>query len=187
MSNRFDHTLEHKLKTKPDEADDAVVEVRRIEVITGTGRRRRWSADDKARILFESLVPGANVSEIARRHNVSPQQLFGWRRAVREQIGSGVAEVASAPAVPTSAVQSRRTASKSSGNGTASGNSVAPPFAPVVIAAPAASSAPSISQPCAPSPQSVIEIAIGDVVVRVSGQVEAQSLAAVLRVVRKVP
>jgi Transposase len=60
-----------------------VVGVRRIEVITGTGRRRRWSSDDKARILLESLKPGANVSEVARRHGLSPQQLFGWQREAR--------------------------------------------------------------------------------------------------------
>ena len=41
--------------------------VRRIEVITGTGRRRRFSDDDKARIVEETLVPGAVISAIARR------------------------------------------------------------------------------------------------------------------------
>jgi len=51
--------------------------MRRIELITGTGRRRRWSADEKARIVVESLKPGASVSEVARRHGLSPQQLFG--------------------------------------------------------------------------------------------------------------
>ena len=81
----FDHTLERTLESKPDEAGD-VVDVRRIELITGTGRRRRWSTDDKARILVESFKPGANVSEVARRHGISPQQLFGWRREFREPI-----------------------------------------------------------------------------------------------------
>ena len=41
--------------------------VRRVEVITGTGRRRRWSVDDKARIIAETLAPGAVTSEVARR------------------------------------------------------------------------------------------------------------------------
>jgi transposase len=40
--------------------------VGRIELITGTGRRRRWSADDKTRIVVDSLKPGASVSEVAR-------------------------------------------------------------------------------------------------------------------------
>ena len=44
--------------------------MRRLEVITGTGRRRRFSADDKARIIEETLVPGAVVSEVARRHGL---------------------------------------------------------------------------------------------------------------------
>jgi transposase-like protein len=91
MGDRFDHTLEHTLKTKPDEADDgaddAVTTVRRIELITGpgphSGRRRQWSDDDKVRIIIESLMPGANVSEVARRNGLSPQQLFGWRREAR--------------------------------------------------------------------------------------------------------
>jgi transposase len=54
--------------------------LRRLEVITGAGRRRRLSDDDKARIIEETLAPGAVVSEIARRHGLTPQQLFTWRR-----------------------------------------------------------------------------------------------------------
>jgi transposase len=57
--------------------------VRRLEVLTGVGGRRRWSADDKARIVEETLAPGATVSEVARRHDIRPQQLFGWRRGMR--------------------------------------------------------------------------------------------------------
>jgi transposase len=59
--------------------------VRRLEVITGTGRRRRFSEDDKARVIEETLVPGAVVSEVARRHGLTPQQLFGWRRQARRR------------------------------------------------------------------------------------------------------
>jgi transposase len=59
------------------------VVVRRLEVLTGVGGRRRWSADDKARIVEESLAPGATVSEVSRRHDIRPQQLFGWRREMR--------------------------------------------------------------------------------------------------------
>lgn len=55
-------------------------ELRRVEVITGTARRRTWSAHEKARILAESFEPGANVSEVARRHGVNRGQLFTWRR-----------------------------------------------------------------------------------------------------------
>ena len=60
--------------------------VRRVEIINGIGGRRRWSVDDKARIVEETLAPGAVVSEIARRHGLTPQQLFGWRRAARRSV-----------------------------------------------------------------------------------------------------
>lgn len=65
--------------------------MRRVEVINGAGGRRRWSADDKARILEETLVPGAAVSEVARRHGLSPQQIFGWRREARRVFDAGSA------------------------------------------------------------------------------------------------
>ena len=47
------------------------------------GRRRRWSVATKGRIVAESYAPGAVVSEVARRHDMSPQHLFGWRKAAR--------------------------------------------------------------------------------------------------------
>ena len=59
--------------------------VRRLEVITGVGGRRRWSADEKARILEEATAPGAVVSEVARRNGMSPQHLFTWRRQARRE------------------------------------------------------------------------------------------------------
>jgi transposase len=58
--------------------------VRRIEVITG-GDRRRWTVDEKARIVAETLGPGAVVSVIARRHGLRPQQVFAWRREARKR------------------------------------------------------------------------------------------------------
>lgn len=65
--------------------------VRRVEIINGIGGRRRWTVDDKARIVEETLVAGAVVSEIARRHGLSPQQLFGWRRDARRSVMVGEA------------------------------------------------------------------------------------------------
>jgi transposase len=59
--------------------------VRRIEVITGGDGRRRWTVDEKARIVAETLDPGAVVSVIARRHGLTPQQLFAWRREARQR------------------------------------------------------------------------------------------------------
>jgi transposase len=71
--------------------DDAKGGFRRVEVLTGPARRRRWSAADKARIVTETLVPGACVSEVARRWQVSSQQVFGWRRAARHDMSTAPA------------------------------------------------------------------------------------------------
>jgi transposase len=62
---------------------NGVVGIRRLEVITGAGGRRMWSAEDKARIVAESLASGANVSAIARRYGLRPQQVYTWRRLAR--------------------------------------------------------------------------------------------------------
>ena len=202
MRDRFDHTLEHKLESKPDGADDAVVDVRRIELITGTGRRRRWSTDDKARILVESLKPGTNVSEAARRNGLSPQQLFGWRRQVRCDPAGGrsgapskearalisesadAANKAAVPehAVPAPSLQPERGRPKQvhCEHQRAGG---APAFAPVVIAV--APVSPPPSPPASGSVSGTIEITIGDAVVRVSGQIGVALLATVLRAVRR--
>jgi transposase len=60
--------------------------VRRLEVFTGSGRRRAWPAAEKARIVVESYEPGASVSQVARRYALSPQQLFAWRRSARRLV-----------------------------------------------------------------------------------------------------
>lgn len=57
--------------------------VQRLEVFTGAGRRRAWTAEQKARIIAESYEGGGSVSTVARRHGLTPQQLFGWRRDAR--------------------------------------------------------------------------------------------------------
>jgi transposase len=74
-----------------DVKDDVKGGFRRIEVLTGPARRRRWSADDKARIIAETLAPGARVSEVARRWQVCSQQVFGWRRAARRDMRTAAA------------------------------------------------------------------------------------------------
>lgn len=60
-----------------------VDDLQRMEVITGVGRRRKWPDDFKAKIVAESLEPGVVVSQVARRHGLTPQQLFGWRNQMR--------------------------------------------------------------------------------------------------------
>src|SRR5215204_5199132 len=56
---------------------------RRIEVFIGAGRRRNWPADEKAAIVAESYAPGRTVCGVARRHGLTPAQLFAWRRLAR--------------------------------------------------------------------------------------------------------
>ena len=56
---------------------------RRLEVITGVGRRRRWSDEDKARIVAESLDPATTASTVARRHGLHASQLFTWRQQLQ--------------------------------------------------------------------------------------------------------
>ncbi len=56
---------------------------RRVEVLTGTGRRRQWSEHDKARIVAETAQPGAVVTEVARPWQVTPQQVIVWLRQAR--------------------------------------------------------------------------------------------------------
>jgi transposase len=53
--------------------------------LTGTPRRRRWSAEEKAAIVAESRGPGAVARRVALRHGLHPNQLYAWRR----ELGSG--------------------------------------------------------------------------------------------------
>jgi transposase len=59
---------------------------RRVELITGQRRRRRWTAEEKARIVAESSEDGANISEVARRHGVARGLLTIWRRQASKQV-----------------------------------------------------------------------------------------------------
>nr|WP_249808634.1 transposase [Bradyrhizobium sp. 166] len=69
-----------------DTVHTAITEpVRRLEVFTGAGRRRKWSDEDKVRIVAEIVASGDSVCSVARRHGLSPQQLFGWRRQCEKQ------------------------------------------------------------------------------------------------------
>jgi len=72
----------------------AAVSARRIEIFTGAGRRRAWPASVKAEIVAESQLAGETVCAVARRHGLTPQQLFMWRRQARCQVA---AEPAPAP------------------------------------------------------------------------------------------
>src|SRR4051794_41194879 len=62
---------------------------RRLEVITGVGRRRRWTDEEKARIVAESLDPATTVSAVARRYGLHASQLFTWQRQLAAPAGRG--------------------------------------------------------------------------------------------------
>jgi transposase len=86
---------------------------RRIEVITGVGRRRRWTDEEKAWIVAESLDPASTVSAVARRYGLHPSQLFVWRqrlagpaaRDAPEFVPVVVAEDTAAPAEMTGRIE----------------------------------------------------------------------------------
>ena len=88
----------------------------KIEVL-GTERRRRWSLQDKLRIVDETLQPGVTVTEVARRHGLAPSVVFTWRRLAREgRLGDNTGpafmpvEITPVPAqVPSAASTPRRT------------------------------------------------------------------------------
>src|SRR5690348_5578007 len=77
-----------------------------VEVFRGQPRRR-WSAEDKRRLVEETLAPGQTVHGVARRRGVSPSQLFAWRKSVRvgltpavEPAVAGFAAVVMTPVAP---------------------------------------------------------------------------------------
>lgn len=69
-----------------------------MEVINGAGGRRRWSADETTGIVAETLEPGAVVSDVARRHGLTPQQALTWHREARRTTQADVVEGDDPPA-----------------------------------------------------------------------------------------
>jgi len=60
----------------------------RVELITGRQRRRRWTTEEKARIVAESLGPDVSISDVARRYGVARGLLTVWRRQLSSDGGS---------------------------------------------------------------------------------------------------
>lgn len=132
--------------------------LRRVEIIAGVGRRRRFSRDTKDRIVLESRAPGAVVSEVARRHGLTPQQLFGWRR----ELGSAVTR----PEVPTAGVST---------------------FTPVVVdGLSVAGQNQAETHARWLADRGLIEITIGEVLIRLRDGVAPRMIAAVLQAVRAI-
>jgi transposase len=70
--------------------------MRRVEVISGPERRRRWNEEQKRAIVAEAFAPGASVSAVARRVDVVPGQIYRWRRELCSA-AVGFAEVVVSP------------------------------------------------------------------------------------------
>lgn len=117
---------------------------RRVEILTGTPRRRRWSAEEKAAVVAASLAPGAVARQVALRHGVHPNQLYAWRRELASVDVGGSGQTAD--------------------------------FVPVAVTRSALGARPATG--------TVVEIALGDAVLRVAPGTEMGFLRAVLRAVK---
>jgi transposase len=73
--------------------------VRRLEIFTGAGRRREWPPQEKAQIVAECYEADETVCAVARRHGLTPQQLFTWRREARKRAEADAKAPAFVPAV----------------------------------------------------------------------------------------
>jgi transposase len=60
-----------------------------VTVLSGPERRRRWASSEKARIVEESVAPGAVVTAVAQRHDVYPNLLHHWRRQAKRALDGG--------------------------------------------------------------------------------------------------
>jgi transposase-like protein len=56
----------------------------RVQIRTGVIRRRRWTAEEKGRIVAEAILPDAVIADVARRHDLAPQHLSNWIRAAKD-------------------------------------------------------------------------------------------------------
>jgi transposase len=155
--HRFDHSVDRSDDTKEV---SSTARPQRIEVITGVERRRKWSAQEKAAIVAESLAEGAVVSEVARRHGLSPQQLFGWRARLRDAVKGSAPSSDAIPAFVPAIVEDELP-------------SPAAPALPAVVAMSAAGVDPA-----------PIEIALGGAIVRVRGEADPRALTTVLKALR---
>ena len=68
-----------------------------VTVFSGPERRRRWSDEERLRIVAEAFAPGARVADVCRRHDVSSGLIYTWRRKL---LDAGLAQEASAPEAP---------------------------------------------------------------------------------------
>lgn len=77
MSDEMDFETDFEMNTP--------VRPERLDVVASPRGKRSWTPEARARIIAESMLPGVNVSEVARRHGLYPQQLYTWRRGMQER------------------------------------------------------------------------------------------------------
>ena len=127
---------------------------RRIELFTGAGHRRIWSADEKAAIIAESCSGAESVCATARRHGLTPTQLFTWRREARRRKASGEEPASFVPAVVETGGSSGR------------------------------KQAAAKRRSCAPGRTAAIELEIDGVVARIAPGADAATIAAVIEALK---
>ncbi|MEQ1611827.1 MAG: transposase [Hyphomicrobiaceae bacterium] len=145
--DRYVHSDDHSDITKP-------ARPRRIEVLSGDDRRRKWPDEAKIAIVAEALADGAVVSRVARLHDLTPSQLFGWIKTFRTDALQAVGFSGGEPAMFARAVVD---------------------VAPVQPAQPA---------PAQAGEASAIEISFGTATVRIRGAADAKTLALVLKALK---
>ena len=142
-----------------DDTSIRPVAARRLEIFTGVGHRRRWSAESKTTVLAQSYAGLGTVSELARRNGLASSQLFAWRRDARlaaEAEAAGRSHTELSPA---------------------------PTFVPVVVES-AVARPPAKAIARRRSPAAAVEIEIDGVSVRFARGAETKMIAAVIDAVR---
>lgn len=140
---------------------------RRIEVITGVERRRRWSIEEKREIVAESLGPDVRPSEIIRKHGITSSQLYAWRQQLARRVAEQSARV------PASFARVDVATGEQAGRA---------PETPAVTVATRSAAAPAIAVSRA---KGVIEIMLPDgTSVRVDSHVDDRALHCVLDALR---
>ncbi|KAA3502413.1 IS66 family insertion sequence hypothetical protein [Agrobacterium vitis] len=144
--------------------------VGRCEVVEPRRGNRRWPNDLKARIVAESLQPGARVVDVALTYDLAAHQLSDWRRQARQGLLALPAELMpSMPAVPCD-----------------NSGSLEPAFVPLAITTEPqeAADVSPVPEPVA-APSGIVTIEIdADLVVRVPGDVPVGRVAALVRAMR---
>jgi transposase len=72
----------------------------RVEVITSVERRRRWSREEKERLVAASFEPGVTASEVARAAGIHVSQLFRWRKDLCDRVDAGPTRLVPVEIVP---------------------------------------------------------------------------------------